>query len=200
MQRGIQRLENQDREEQSLVRRSLFLSPSLARTGTTQCLCQKWFRIEVIRQISETNMKSVVLDRFWGRQTRGWNQIDKTSWRKCPSWVSACLDWAAYMGLLSEFGQRTPNLLPSSYIHWEFQMAIQRIIFLFPSKKTWFLSLFFSHEEVIAKMLPIILTSPSHAIWWVEGQCCEKQQSREDANVGLIVLCLGANHFQTNKT
>ena len=126
-------------------------------------------------------MKSVVLDRFWGRQTRGWNQIDKTSWRKCPSWVSACLDWAAYMGLLSEFGQRTPNLLPSSYIHWEFQMAIKwqsNASFSFSLlKRLGFLSLFLSFEEVIVKMLRIILTSPSHAIWWVEGQCCEKQQS-----------------------
>ena len=141
MQRGIQRLENQDREEQSLVRRSLFLSPSLARTGTTQCLCQKQFSIKVIRQISETNMKSVVLDRFWGTQTKEAGiKLIRDLGENVPAeyqlvWTESHI-WDFYL-----ISTREPPIF-FFFLHWEFKMAIQRIILFFPSKKTCFFKSF----------------------------------------------------------
>ena len=74
------------------------------------------------------------------------------------------------------FRPENPQSSSSSYIEnlkWQSNASFSFSLL----KRLVFLNLFLSLEEVIVKMLPIILTSPSHAIWWVEGQCCEKQQS-----------------------
>ena len=86
----------------------------------------------------------------------------KTSWRKCPSWTSACWDQVAFSSVLE---QTPPSVLLLN--KWQSNSS--------PNKYTRFLYCLFLS---LVKILLIILTSPSHGIWWEEGECCQGTNQR----------------------
>ena len=119
------------------------------------------------------------------RTQKGWNVTFHTPRRRFLSQVSTCLDHRIWYGPHS-----SPLILFFYKIPFEIWTFQNRLDFVRP---------FLSLDEVFAHVLLIILTLPSHGIWWAEGQCCQSTNQRGCQGwIDCFMLC--ANHFRTSKT